>query len=79
MKTVIILLLLILGMLGCSTTYKAEGVNDAFPNSDIVFVPSHSNDFIVRDSNGAIWYVRCDNPFTKGITSKVIIFKRKIS
>ena len=60
---------------GCSSNYKMEGVVEAFPDSEVVYTPTQSQDFVVRKPDGSIWYVRCDNPFTKGITSKAMIMR----
>lgn len=62
-------------VVGCSTNYRAEGVNAEFPDAEVSFVPSHNSDFIVRTRAGDIYYARCDNPFTNTVTSKALIFK----
>jgi hypothetical protein len=74
MKRLILFTFLTILLTGCSQTYRAEGVNDAFPNSEVAFVPTHSSDFIVRDPNGTVWYVRCDHPFRNTVTSKAKLF-----
>ena len=75
MKKRILLWVLILTLVGCSTTYRMEGVQAEFPDSEISFVPTHDHDFLVRKPDGSVWYVRCDNPVTNGVTSKAMIFK----
>jgi hypothetical protein len=75
MKKIILLMCCFL-IVGCSSTYRMETVNEAFPDSEVSFTPTHSNDFLVRKPDGSIWYVRCDNPFRPTITSKAMIFSK---
>lgn len=77
MKQLILLMIFALGLAGltgCSSNYRAEAVNKAYPNSEVVFTPTQHQDFIVRDPDGTVWYVRCDNPFSNTITSKSKLF-----
>jgi hypothetical protein len=70
-------ILVLTGMLlmaGCSSNFRMENVNAAFPDSEVAFVPGQQQDFLVRTPNGNIWYVRCDNPFKGEITSKSMVF-----
>jgi hypothetical protein len=61
----------------CSDNYKMENVTEEFPNSEIVYTPNRSNDFIVRKPDGSVWYVRCDNPFSGKVTSRSQILPMK--
>ena len=67
---IVLFLIALLVVTGCSNNYKMEKVTEAFPNAEIVFTPNQTQDFIVREQDGSVWYVRCDNPFTGNVTSK---------
>jgi len=69
----IMLSVCLLLLTSCSVNSHLEALNKEFPGAEIVFVPTHDSDFIVRTSDGAVWYVRCDNPVSPGSTSKSII------
>jgi outer membrane lipoprotein SlyB len=81
MNKLIIILLSVtcLYLTGCSKRTTPGGARNAvykeFQTTDIQTVPGSIYTFIVRATNGSVWYVKCDNIDDNEISSKCILFK----
>lgn len=67
--------ILLLCLASCEgSSYNArQNVETEFPNSIIYNVPDRDYVFIVLDSIGRIWYVKCLNLNNDNISSKTLI------
>lgn len=77
MKRYFILFLLII-TLGCdsSTDYKTlKSIQKEFPNSKIEVLKGYRFKFLVKDSEGKIWYIEALNASNEDISYKKEIFQ----
>ena len=45
---------------GCSNdVYQVNALRAKFPESEIVKIPNKSDEFIIRKTDGSIWYAYC--------------------
>lgn len=65
---------------GCHQASVATSLNyiqQAFPNSEVATIPGDKYEFIVRDTNNAIYYVACLSGDNDNITDSVKILPAK--
>lgn len=53
-------------LLGCDARRGHENVIKAFPGGDVKSIPSEVSRFLVKDTNGNIWYVESTG-FSDGV------------
>jgi hypothetical protein len=62
-------------LMSCSMEIKTlNEVQSSFPGADVAKCPGYGNHYVVRDTNGAIWFVESTGP-THALTGKAIILQ----
>lgn len=85
MRKLLFITAIMLLLAGCSANYASSPfycrreVEKAFPNSEVSVVPYRDTVFyyLVREPNGAVWYVETMSENGPEITKKELIFKAK--
>jgi hypothetical protein len=85
MKRFLLVTVFALGMVGCltnnadSTYHCRRSVEAAFPGAEISNSPDSDSSFrfLVREPNGAVWYVETMSGSGPQVTKKELIFKAK--
>ncbi len=57
-----------------NTVTKRQKIVEAFKTAEVTSVPYHQADFLVRDTNGAIWYVNTDTSSSSPECGTTMIF-----
>lgn len=62
---------------GISPITARQTVVETYPEADIINIPGQSYKFIVRDTNGSIWWVETMNSLNDKISNKTKLFSGK--
>ena len=60
LKSFFVFVVLLISLTGCDSMVGLSNIQLEMPGSEIVAIPQHSYEFIVRKSDGSVWYVISD-------------------
>lgn len=64
-------------LVGCDATSGFNQVRKSFPDSEVQQVPGCPYYYLVRDTNGAVWYVKSDGQFQSPNFTNLIFSAQK--
>jgi len=65
---------IVLTLASCTTNQRRASITGKFPDAEVLALPNHPDEFLVRKPDGSVWLVFYGNPLSSEPTSESIAF-----